>query len=142
MHLMKKYHLPSHINQCTIRSICLSMGTPGLFMRDSITAFPKYDLYSTEELLYAYLMGPARLNAVIEGLTEDDLRTRARGQATWSVHEIVLHVTDSELQGVFRIRKVWSQPGADLSGYDQDAWARELAYQQSSEETRVEALQL
>jgi hypothetical protein len=79
---------------------------------------------------------------VIDGLSEEELRTRARGQRTWSAHEIVLHTADSEIQGAYRIRKVFSQSGADLPGYDEGGWAIELDYQSSPATAREAALDL
>jgi uncharacterized damage-inducible protein DinB len=111
-------------------------------MQGQVIAFPKYDFYATKELLSAYAAGPERLAAAIPNLTEDELRNRARGSASWSIQEIVLHVTDSELQGAFRIRKAWAEPGADFPGYNQDLWTKELGHQQSDADARALSLQL
>ena len=97
-------------------------------MLGTSAVFPPYAQYSNEQLLDAFEQGEARLRRVIAGLTEEELRTRARGPARWSAHEIVIHAADSELQGVYRMRKIWAQPGCPLPGYDQDAWAREHDY--------------
>jgi len=97
-------------------------------MRGVKIGFPAYEIYDTSRLIDAYAAGPARIGAALDGLTEDELRRRARGPAKWSAHEIAIHVCDSELQGVFRMRKIWAESGADLPGYDQDSWARELDY--------------
>jgi len=111
-------------------------------MRGAVVAFPDYTFYSTPQLLAAFSAGPARLRASLDELLEHDLHARPRGPATWSIHEIVLHVTDSELQGTYRMRKVWSEPGALLPGYNQDVWASALAYQRSNGEARELALAL
>ncbi len=100
-------------------------------MRGSTAAFPSYAQYTTDQLLEAFSKGPSRLRAAIAGLSEEELRARARGPHTWSVHEIVMHTADSELQGAYRFRKIWAQPGCELPGYDQDVWARELDYRGS-----------
>ena len=81
-----------------------------------------------------------RLRASIDGLTEDELHTRARGPGKWSIHEIVIHTADSELQGTFRIRKVWSEPDSLLPIYDQDVWSREIGYQTENRDVRDRAL--
>ena len=112
-------------------------------MLGTSAVFPSYAQYSNAQLLEAFERGPERLRAIIEGLTEDELRTRARGPARWSAHEIVIHAADSELQGVYRMRKIWAQPGCALPGYDQDAWAREHDYLHlASAEERSNALDL
>lgn len=97
-------------------------------MLGTSAVFPSYAQYSTPHLIEAFALGPARLRTVIAGLSEAELRTRVRGPAKWSAHEIVIHCADSELQGVYRMRKIWAQPGSPLPGYDQDAWAREHDY--------------
>lgn len=91
-------------------------------------AFPPYGQYTNAQLLAAFEQGPARLRTVLSGLTEDELRSRVRGPARWSAHEIAIHTTDSEIQATYRFRKIWAQSGCDLPGYDQDAWAREHDY--------------
>lgn len=101
-------------------------------LRDPVAAFPSNAQYTNEQLLGAFTKGPDRLRAAIAGLSEDELRARARGPRHWSAHEIVIHTADSEVQGAYRFRKVWAQPGCALPNYDQDAWARELDYLGSS----------
>jgi hypothetical protein len=95
-------------------------------VRGSPVSFPSYNQYSTDQLIGLFTKGPGCLGAAIAGLTEEDLRARARGPQAWLAHEIVIHTADSEIQGAYRLRKVWAQPGCDLPSDDQDAWAREL----------------
>ena len=97
-------------------------------MREAQVAFPSYAQYSTEALIDAFARGPDQLRLSVSGLAERELRARPRGELRWSVHEIILHTLDSEIQGAYRIRKVWAEPGSILPGYDQDVWAREHEY--------------
>lgn len=46
----------------------------------------------------------------------------------WSVHEIVCHCADSEVNGAARIRYVLAEKEPVVLGYDQDHWARALDY--------------
>jgi hypothetical protein len=46
----------------------------------------------------------------------------------WSVHEIIIHLADSESNAALRARKLAVEPGGALMGYDQDVWANELNY--------------
>src|SRR3954451_10176068 len=105
-------------------------------MQSKKQQFPEYSAYSDEQLLTAYLTGPDRLRQAIKDLSEDELRAKPRGPEKWSIHELVQHVFDSELQGAFRIRKVIAEPGAELPGYDQDRWTPRLGHQQASAEVR------
>jgi DinB superfamily len=57
----------------------------------------------------------------------------------WSIHEIVVHVTDSEANSFVRCRRLVAEPGSMVLGYDENAWARLLHYQEQSTE---DALQL
>lgn len=50
----------------------------------------------------------------------------------WSIHEIIVHITDSEANSYIRCRRLIAQPGSDVLGYDQDAWAVKLDYHQQS----------
>lgn len=93
------------------------------------TFFPAvYQGLPTAELLEAYVTGPARLRRALKGLSLDQLRARPRPNK-WTIMEIALHVTDSELMGAGRIRFALAEPGAPVIGYDQDRWAAALEYQ-------------
>lgn len=111
-------------------------------MRAQPAAFPPYEQYSIRQLLDAFAGGPARLRGVIDGMSEDQLRARARGSRTWSAHEICIHVADSELQGAYRMRKVFAEPGCALPGYDQDAWCERVGYHSQAASARETALEV
>jgi len=48
--------------------------------------------------------------------------------AEWSVHEVIIHLGDSETNAALRARKLAVEPGGTLMGYDQDRWAIALNY--------------
>ncbi|MBL8100413.1 MAG: DinB family protein [Anaerolineales bacterium] len=58
----------------------------------------------------------------------------------WSVHEILVHLADSESNAALRARKLIVEPGGLLMGYDQDKWAVELNYHEQSWEDALETL--
>ena len=58
---------------------------------------------------------------------------------SWSIHDIVIHLADSELVGYTRCRKIIAENGTELSGYDQNRWCTELQYE---EHDANEALEL
>jgi DinB superfamily len=101
-------------------------------MRGKQAAFADYSQYSDLQLMDAFEAAPARIREVLSGLTEPDLRVRARGDKTWSCQEIVMHLTDSETQGAFRIRKAWSESGCDLPGFNESLWTSKLNHQDAS----------
>lgn len=57
----------------------------------------------------------------------------------WSIHEIIVHITDSEANSYIRCRRFIAEPGSGVYGYDQDKWAIALNYHGQSTD---DALQL
>jgi hypothetical protein len=98
-------------------------------MSSTIAPFP--DLYAaipTARLIEVYAAGPARLRTALEGLDEFAWTAKPR-PGKWSIREIALHVTDSELVGAGRIRLTRAQPGSGFFAYDENAWAGVYDYQ-------------
>ena len=60
----------------------------------------------------------------------------------WSVHEILIHLADSESNAALRARKLIVEPGGMLMGYDQDQWTVELDYHEQSYEDALEIVRL
>ncbi|MCI0441084.1 MAG: DinB family protein [Chloroflexi bacterium] len=56
----------------------------------------------------------------------------------WSVHEIVVHITDSEANSYVRCRRFIAEPGSSLMAYDENLWARELDYHAQSTDDAIE----
>lgn len=50
----------------------------------------------------------------------------------WSIHEIIIHITDSEINSYSRCRCFIAEPGKTIMAYDQDQWAISLKYHQQS----------
>jgi hypothetical protein len=48
--------------------------------------------------------------------------------AEWSVHEIIIHLADSETNAALRARMLAAEPGRAIMAYDQDKWANSLNY--------------
>lgn len=57
----------------------------------------------------------------------------------WTIHEIVVHITDSEANSFIRCRRFIAEPGETVMSYDESSWARVLDYAGQSTE---DALQL
>jgi hypothetical protein len=60
----------------------------------------------------------------------------------WSVHEILVHLADSESNAALRARKLIVEPGGTLMGYDQDKWTLALDYHAQSYEDSLEIVRL
>lgn len=46
----------------------------------------------------------------------------------WTIHEIVVHIADSEANSYVRCRRLIAEPGSEVMGYDEAGWARALDY--------------
>jgi uncharacterized damage-inducible protein DinB len=64
---------------------------------------------------------PAELRALLL-LQDEDEASLPSAQGKWSLKDVINHMIDAER--VFACRLLWfaRQPGADLPGFDQDAW--------------------
>jgi len=46
----------------------------------------------------------------------------------WTIHEIIIHVADSEANSYARCRRAIAEPGASVMAYDEWQWAKALNY--------------
>ena len=46
----------------------------------------------------------------------------------WSIHEILIHLADSEANSYIRARRLIAEPGSGVYGYDENAWVARLNY--------------
>jgi hypothetical protein len=46
----------------------------------------------------------------------------------WSIHEIIVHMRDSENMGVLRLHKLIAEPGSTVMPYAEDKWTNALNY--------------
>ena len=56
----------------------------------------------------------------------------------WTIHEIVVHIADSEANSYVRCRRFIAEPGSTVMGYDEAGWAQRLNYQAQSPEAALE----
>jgi uncharacterized damage-inducible protein DinB len=81
---------------------------------------------------------PDQLRSAMEGV-EDERLTRPEAPARWSLRDVAQHLADNDLVWGFRLRMVLAQERPPLAGYDQDQWARDLAYDRVRPEEALEA---
>ena len=62
--------------------------------------------------------------------------------ADWSVHEMLVHMADSETNSFLRCRKALAEPGQAIMAYDQDVWAIALDYHQRDAEDALALIRL
>jgi hypothetical protein len=56
----------------------------------------------------------------------------------WSIHEIVVHITDSEANSYIRCRRFIAEPGQTVMAYDENGWAVALDYRGQSTDEALE----
>lgn len=86
-----------------------------------------------QALIEEYSRGFTMLRESINELSEEEIRYNP-GKDKWSIHQIIIHLTDSELVATHRMKKVLSEPEPLLPAPDQDAWASSLVYEQLDRE--------
>lgn len=60
----------------------------------------------------------------------------------WSIHEIIIHITDSEANSFVRCRRFIAEPGSGVYGYDENKWAANLNYHSQSPDDALELFKL
>ncbi len=56
----------------------------------------------------------------------------------WSIHEVIIHIADSEASSFIRCRKAIAEPGSAITSYKEDVWAIALNYHQQSTDDALE----
>jgi hypothetical protein len=56
----------------------------------------------------------------------------------WSIHEIVVHIADSEANSYIRCRRFIAEPGQAVMAYDEQGWATNLRYHDQSTDEALE----
>lgn len=56
----------------------------------------------------------------------------------WSIHEIIIHLADSEANSFVRARVFLAEPGNTIYAYEQDKWARFMQYHTLSTDTALD----
>lgn len=88
--------------------------------------------------LDAYAAQSTALRDAIVGLTPDEMRQRP-GPGAWSIHELVVHVMDSDLVCVHRMRRIIAEDKPLLLAYDENKFIERLAYHETDVHAAAEA---
>ena len=56
----------------------------------------------------------------------------------WTIHEIIIHIADSEANSYIRCRRFIAEPGSVVLGYDEMKWAHDLDYHDQDIEDALE----
>jgi len=60
----------------------------------------------------------------------------------WSIHEVIVHLADSESNAALRARMLIVEPGDRVMSYDQDQWVYTLNYHEHDLEDALEVVRL
>jgi hypothetical protein len=60
----------------------------------------------------------------------------------WSIHEVLIHIADSEANSFVRCRRFIAEPGSGVYGYDESKWAKNLNYHSQRIEDSLELFRL
>ena len=82
---------------------------------------------SLAEDLERFRRGAEVLATVLTGAAGEEIDF-APVPGKWNIRQIMAHVADSELVGAHRLRLVIAEDNPVLTGFDQDAWTRNLDY--------------
>lgn len=93
------------------------------------------------EQIETYAIIAERVTAAIAGLTPAQMQaTPVPGE--WSIHQIVIHLADSEVVGYERIRRTIAEERPLLQPYDENAWGSNLYYHQQDPRLALELFKL
>src|SRR5258706_13749655 len=56
----------------------------------------------------------------------------------WTIHEVLVHITDSEANSFVRLRRLIAEPGLTVTAYDENVWATRLDYHAQSPDDAME----
>lgn len=82
-----------------------------------------------KQLLEQYKQGYSKIIKELEGLTEEQILFKP-SENSWSIKEIIIHVSDAELVHIHRMKAVLSEDNPVLTAFDQDLWTSRLNTQQ------------
>jgi len=99
------------------------------------------DRKERNEKIELYGRGFELLKAVLAEVPQEAMNFKP-APSEWSVHEIIIHLADSEPNAALRMRKLIVEPGGTLMAYDQAQWADTLQYHDHNFEDALEVTRL
>src|SRR3954464_14152020 len=90
------------------------------------------------DLIAKYAAGYDEVTDALNGFPEDSLSTNVI-PGKWSAKEIVHHLADSETTSAIRLRRLLVEDSPVIQGYDQDAFAIRLRYNEREMPPALEA---
>jgi hypothetical protein len=97
------------------------------------------DKKERNEKIEQYGHGFELLTAALAGVPPEAWKYKASDK-DWSVHEIVVHMADSESMAALRLRKLVVEPGSILMAYEEWKWAEALKYLNHSTDDALQVI--
>lgn len=91
------------------------------------------------EMLESFARGPVLLKSALRQFPKK-MWLYKPGADRWSIHEIILHLADSEATGYIRCRGFIAQPGRQMLDFDPSRWAGSLGYYYQSTREALEII--
>jgi hypothetical protein len=85
------------------------------------------DTQTRKKLIDQYKDGYRAVADALVGAKDQELDARP-APGKWTAREVVHHLADSEMTSAMRLRLLLAVDGANITGYDQDEFARRLHY--------------
>jgi len=91
-------------------------------------------------MLESFGRGPALLCAALRPLPKK-MWLYQPSPGRWSIHEMILHLTDREVNSYFSFRRFIAEPHREFTGFDAAQWAGSLGYFHQSTREAIENFQ-
>jgi hypothetical protein len=89
-----------------------------------------------DQWIEAYADGWRKIKEAVDGLTEEQLLFRP-DEKSWSIKQVVVHLADTEIVALERMKRTIAEPEPGIQAFDQDAWAIRLDYQSADLELHL-----
>lgn len=98
------------------------------------------------ELIEQYAQGGEKLAMAVRGLTREDMHAVPSSSdpkvGKWSIHQVVIHLLDSDLIAMDRIKRMIAMPNPQIVGYDENLFMQHLLPEEQSAEDAIQILEL
>lgn len=91
------------------------------------------------ENLQRFVDGPSAVHGSMAGLDAGSLSRP--GKEGWSIRDVLVHLSDTELVRAVRFRTMLTEDSPQLAGFDQEVWKRKLHYLWRSPEAALSLFQ-
>jgi len=133
-----------------VREFCISFSSVKQISAGSQTAFCTSKLSNTElgvfmtrderrQMVESFGRSPALLSSVLRQLPKKMWLYKPSPER-WSIHEVIVHLADSEASSYVRCRHLIAEPGRAMPEFDPARWAGTLGYFHQSTRESIELI--